>query len=264
VRLEVEVLAGAEEIGRRAAQLVADELAAGRLRTLGVATGSSPAPVYTSLAAPGGPGGGGPGEDGPGWDGVEVFALDEYVGLPPGHPQSYAAVIDREVRAPLGLDPRRVHVPDGAAADLDAACAEYERALEERGGVDVQLLGIGATGHIGFNEPGSPFSSRTRVVALAERTVADNARFFATAEEVPRRAVTQGIATIARARRHVLIARGAGKADAVRAALEGEVSPACPASALRTFQDVLVLLDPAAASRLSGRTVSRRSAADVR
>lgn len=243
MRLEVEVLGTAEEIGRRAAQLVLDELAGGRLRTFGVATGSSPARAYTSLA----------GSAGPRWDGVEVFALDEYVGLPTGHPQSYAAVVDREVRAPLGLDPRRVHVPDGAAPDLEAACADYERALEERGGVDVQLLGIGATGHIGFNEPGSELSSRTRVVALTERTVADNARFFDSPEDVPRRAVTQGIATIARARRHVLIAQGEGKAEAVRAALEGEVSTACPASALRTFDDVLVLLDPAAASRLTGR-----------
>lgn len=254
MRLEVEVLGSSEEIGRRAARLVAGELEAGRLRTFGVATGSSPAQVYTSLAA----------LQGLGWGGVEVFALDEYVGLPPGHPQSYAAVIDREVRAPLGLDPAVVHVPDGAAADLDAACEAYERALEQRGGVDVQLLGIGATGHIGFNEPGSPFSSRTRVVALTEQTVTDNARFFPGVDDVPRRAVTQGIATIARARRHVLIARGPRKAEAVRAALEGEVSTACPASAIRTFDDVLVLLDPAAASRLTGRPAARRSPAGAR
>lgn len=246
MRLEVEVLATSEEIGRRAARVVLDELGAGRLRTLGVATGSSPEQVYAALAAAGAR-----------WDGVEVFALDEYVGLPPGHPQSYAAVVDREVRGPLGLDPARVHVPDGGARDLDAACAAYERALEQRG-VDVQLLGIGATGHIGFNEPGSPFSSRTRVVELTERTVADNARFFDGPEDVPRRAVTQGVATIARARRHVLIAQGEAKADAVRAALEGEVSPDCPASALRTFDDVLVLLDPAAASGLTERPAGPR------
>lgn len=254
MRLEVEVLGSAEEIGRRAAQLVAGELAAGRLRTFGVATGSSPGEVYATLAA----------DDLPGWDGVEVFALDEYVGLPPGHPQSYAAVIDREVRAPLGLDAERVHVPDGAAADLPASCAAYERALEERGWVDVQLLGIGATGHIGFNEPGSPFDSRTRVVELTEQTVADNARFFDRAEDVPRRALTQGIGTIAQARRHVLIALGDGKAGAVRAALEGEVSPACPASALRTFEDVLVLLDPPAASQLTERPAPRPSPASAR
>ncbi|WP_299038433.1 glucosamine-6-phosphate deaminase [uncultured Pseudokineococcus sp.] len=254
MRLEVEVLDTEEEVGRRAAQLVADELAAGRLGAFGVATGSSPAQVYASLAA----------GRLPGWDGVEVFALDEYVGLPPGHPQSYAAVIDREVRAPLGLDPGRVHVPDGAAEDLTGACDAYERALEERGGVDVQLLGIGATGHIGFNEPGSPFDSRTRVVDLTERTVADNARFFASADDVPRRAVTQGIGTIARARRHVLIALGAAKAAVVRAALEGEVSEECPASALRTFEDVLVLLDPGAASQLTRRPASRRSPAGAR
>ncbi|MEJ5943735.1 glucosamine-6-phosphate deaminase [Pseudokineococcus basanitobsidens] len=241
MRLQVEVLADAREIGRRGADVVAGELLAGRLRVLGVATGSSPLQVYESLAA----------RDLPGWDGVEVFALDEYVGLPAGDRASYADVVDREVRAPLGVDPARVHVPDGRADDLDAACDAYEQALVAAGGVDVQVLGIGATGHIGFNEPGSPFSSRTRVVELTPRTVADNARFFASADDVPRRAITQGIATIARARRHVLIARGEGKAEAVRAALEGEVAPDCPASALRTFEDVLVLLDPAAASLLT-------------
>ncbi|MEJ5867009.1 glucosamine-6-phosphate deaminase [Pseudokineococcus sp. 5B2Z-1] len=244
--LEVEVLATAEEVARRAAGVVLEELAAGRLGALGVATGSSPARVYEELAAAGAR-----------WEGVEVFALDEYVGLPPGHPESYAAVVDRQVRAPLGLAPRRVHVPDGAAAKLDAACADYERALAERGGVDVQLLGIGATGHIGFNEPGSSFASRTRVVELADRTVADNARFFDRPEDVPRRALTQGVATIGTARRHVLLAQGAAKAAAVRAALEGELSTDCPASALRTFDDVLVLLDPAAASLLDQRTTGR-------
>ncbi len=235
---------GAEGIGRRAADVVAEELAAGRLATFGVATGSSPLQVYADLAA----------RRLPGWDAVEVFALDEYVGLPAGDPRSYAAVVEEEVRAPLGLDPARVHVPDGTAtteAGLAAACAAYEAALAARGGADVQLLGIGATGHIGFNEPGSPLSSRTRVVELAATTVADNARFFARPEDVPRRAVTQGVATIATARRHVLIARGEHKAEAVRAALEGPVSPTCPASAVRTFADVLVLLDPAAASRLT-------------
>ncbi|WP_432548471.1 glucosamine-6-phosphate deaminase [Kineococcus sp. SYSU DK004] len=239
-RLVVEVLPDAAAIGRRGADLVAADLAAGRLRALGVATGSSPSPVYRELHR----------RALPGWAGVRLFSLDEYVGLPPGDPRSYAAVVEREVRAPLGVAPEDVHVPDGAAADLDAACRAFEDALTAAGGVDLQVLGIGATGHIGFNEPGSPLDSRTRVVELAERTRRDNARFFDDPSQVPRRALTQGVATIGGARRHLLVASGPGKAEAVRRALEGEVSPGCPASAVRTFTDVTVLLDPAAAALL--------------
>ena len=234
------MLPDADAIGAWAAELVAGELRAGRLRVLGVATGSSPSPAYSALGA----------MALPGWDGVQVFALDEYVGLAPGDPHSYHAVIDTEVRRPLGLPVGNVHVPDGAATDPDRAGLDYEAALAACGGVDVQLLGIGATGHIGFNEPGSPLDSRTRVVTLSERTRADNARFFPRPGDVPRRALTQGVGTIRGARRHVLIARGARKADAVRAALAGPVSAACPASALQTVPDLTVLLDPAAASRL--------------
>lgn len=240
-KLTIEIWPDATAIGRRAADLVAVEQRRGDLRVLGVATGSSPSPVYEALhdlALPC-------------WQDVAVFALDEYVGLGPGHPESYRSVIEREVRRPLGMPVTNVHVPDGDAPDLDAACAEYEQQLRDHGGVDVQILGIGATGHIGFNEPGSDFASRTRPVRLSERTRSDNARFFTGPEEVPQCALTQGIATIAQARRHVLVARGRRKAAAVRAALEGEVSTACPASALQHFDDVTVLLDPEAASTLS-------------
>jgi len=238
--VRIEVLPDAAAIGRRAADLVAAELGSGGLHALGVATGSSPSPLYLSLCE----------RTLPGWQDVQVFALDEYVGLGSGHPQSYRSVIDREVAGPLGIPAEQVHVPDGDATDLVAACSSYERVLAEQGGVDVQILGIGVTGHIGFNEPGSCFASRTREVRLTEQTRTDNARFFATVDDVPRSALTQGIATIAQARRHVLVARGAHKAAAVRAALEGEVTTACPASALQRFPDVTVLLDPAAASGL--------------
>ena len=244
MKLTLEILPDAAAIGRRAADLVAAELHRGSLRVLGVATGSSPSPLYEALhdlALPG-------------WQHVQVFALDEYVGLGPGHPESYRSVIEREVRVPLGLPTENVHVPDGDAVDLEVACAQYERQLAVAGGVDLQILGIGATGHIGFNEPGSPLDSRTREVRLSEQTRTDNARFFASRDEVPRCAVTQGIATIAEARRHVLVARGRRKAEAVAAALEGEVSTACPASALQRFADVTVLLDPGAASGLTSAT----------
>ena len=247
--IHVEVLPDAAAIGRRAADVVATQLRSGDLRVLGVATGSSPSPLYEALHD----------LHLPGWRDVQVFALDEYVGLGADHPQSYRAVIEREVRVPLGLPPENVHVPDGDAADLEAACADYEQQLRGSGGVDLQILGIGATGHIGFNEPGSDFASRTRQVRLSERTRADNARFFSGVEEVPRCALTQGIATIAESRRHLLVARGRRKAQAVAAALEGEVSTACPASALQGFADVTVLLDEEAASGLT--SVDRREPA---
>jgi len=240
-RLVVQVLPDAATVARRAADLVAELLVAGRLRTFGVATGSTPSPVYAELAARGLPG----------WDGVRLFALDEYVGLPAGHPESYRAVVEREAAGPLGVPLELVHVPDGTAADPHAAADAYEAALAAAGGADVQLLGIGANGHIGFNEPGSPLASRTRVVDLDERTRADNARFFDSLDQVPHHAVTQGVATIGTARRHLLLATGAAKAEAVRAALEGPVGTACPASAVRLFADVHVLLDAAAASLLT-------------
>lgn len=240
-RLVVQVLPDAAAVARRAADLVAEELLAGRLRTFGVATGSTPSPVYAQLAARGLPG----------WAGTSLFALDEYVGLPAGHPESYRAVVEREAAGPLGVPLDQVHVPDGSAADPRAAADAYEAALAAAGGADVQLLGIGTNGHIGFNEPGSPLASRTRVVGLDERTRADNARFFDSLDQVPRHAVTQGVATIGSARRHLLLATGASKAAAVRAALEGPVGTDCPASAVRLFADVHVLLDPAAASLLT-------------
>ena len=240
--VRLEVLPDAIAIGRRAAEIVAGELHGGGLRVFGVATGSSPSPLYEALHQLGLFG----------WRDVQVCALDEYVGLGRGHPQSYRSVIDREVRRPLGLPVANIHVPDGDAADLEAAAAAYEQQLRDLGGVDLQVLGIGATGHLGFNEPGSDFASRTRPVQLSEQTRTDNARFFARHDDVPERALTQGIATISDARKHLLIVRGHHKAAALLAALEGDVSTACPASALQRFRDVTVLLDPDAATGLIG------------
>jgi glucosamine-6-phosphate deaminase len=143
-----------------------------------------------------------------------------------------------------------VRVPDGCAADLDAAAAEYEEAIAAAGGVDVQILGIGANGHVGFNEPTSSFASRTRIKTLAPRTRADNARFFASPDEVPTHCLTQGLGTILDARELVLVAQGTAKAEAVAAAVEGPLSSMCPASALQLHPRAGVLVDEAAGSRL--------------
>jgi glucosamine-6-phosphate deaminase len=144
-----------------------------------------------------------------------------------------------------------VHVPDGGADDLEAAAEEYERALADAGGVDVQLLGIGGNGHIGFNEPTSSFGSRTRIKTLTARTRADNARFFASPDEVPLHCLTQGLGTILGARRLLLVAQGEGKAAAVAAAVEGPLTSMCPGSALQLHPRATVVVDEAAAARLT-------------
>lgn len=238
-----------------AAAMVADHIAAHVRRTpsavLGVATGSTPLPVYAALAREA--------AHGTDFSRASAFALDEYVGLPAGHPESYRAVIDREVTAPLGLDPERVRVPDGSAQGIETAGERYEQAIAAAGGIDIQLLGIGTTGHLGFNEPGSSFASLTRVKTLTEQTRQDNARFFDSLDQVPMHCVTQGLGTILRARHLVLLAFGEGKAEAIAAAVEGPVSASMPGSAIQLHPHVTVVLDEPAASALEHRDYYRWS-----
>lgn len=237
---EVVIVPTAAEAGA----LVADELV--RLivsrpdAVLGLATGSTPLPVYEALR--------------PRLESVDVsrvrgFALDEYVGIDPAHPESYRSVITREVVEPLGLDPALIQTPNGALETIEHAGDDYEAAIEAAGGVDVQILGIGTSGHIGFNEPGSSFASRTRVKTLLEQTRIDNARFFDSIDDVPVHCITQGLGTILRARHLFLLAFGEGKADAVAAAVEGPVTSSLPGSAIQLHEHVTVVVDEAAASR---------------
>lgn len=228
-----------------AGELVAAEIATlieGRPdAVLGLATGSTPLPVYEALRAR--------------LNGVDVsqvrgFALDEYVGLDPAHIESYRSVITREVVEPLGLDPQRIHVPNGAEATIQHAGADYEAAIAAAGGVDLQILGIGTDGHIGFNEPGSSFASRTRVKTLTEQTREDNARFFDSIDDVPRHCITQGLGTILQARHLVLLAFGEGKAQAVADAVEGPLTALLPGSAIQLHPHATVVVDEAAASKL--------------
>ena len=180
-----------------------------------------------------------------------AFTLDEYVGLPLEHPQRYRNVIEHEIVERVDFAPGAVHGPDGLANDLPAACAAYEDAITEAGGVDLQILGIGTDGHVGFNEPGSSLASRTRIKTLTEQTRADNARFFGDdINQVPQHCLTQGLATIMAARHIVLIATGGAKADAVHQLVEGPVSALWPATILQHHPHVTVLIDTAAAGRL--------------
>ena len=189
---------------------------------------------------------------------AQVFMLDEYVGLPAGHPQQYSTVIAAELTDHVDLPPGALHTLDAGASNIVAECERYEAAIAAAGGIDLQLLGIGRDGHIGFNEPGSSLGSRTRLKTLTKRTRADNARFFDAEDDVPRHVLTQGLATISEARHLVLIAAGAHKAAAVTAAVEGPVRPFCPASVLQLHPHVTVVLDEEAASGLRSPTTSGR------
>ena len=210
---------------------------------LGLATGSTPLTTYRALARR-------IADDAIDVRGVRGFALDEYVGLPAGHPESYRAVIAREVIEPLGLTPELVRVPNGDPASIEHAGADYEAAIVAAGGVDLQILGIGRTGHIGFNEPGSSLASLTRVKTLTERTRADNARFFDAPGDVPVHCITQGIGTILRAHHLVLLAFGEAKAHAVAAAVEGPITASQPGSAIQLHPHATIVVDEAAASEL--------------
>ncbi|MGF3056953.1 glucosamine-6-phosphate deaminase [Microbacterium sp. YY-01] len=229
----------------QAGALVADAITALVQRrpdtVLGFATGSTPLPVYQALR-----------ERFADIDVSQVrgFALDEYVGIDPDHPESYRSVITREVVEPLGLNPELVRVPNGDPETAATAGDDYEAAIDEAGGIDLQILGIGTDGHIGFNEPGSSLSSQTRVKTLTEQTREDNARFFDSIDDVPRHCITQGIGTILEARHLVLLAFGEGKAEAIAAAVEGPLTSFVPGSAIQLHPRVTVVVDEAAASKL--------------
>lgn len=208
--------------------------------TIGVATGSSPTPVYSSLAAlkhqidP---------------TRISAVALDEYVGLAPQHPESYRNVLIREFCEPLDIPHRNLHIPWVDPHPIRS----FEDEIEELGGVDIQLLGIGTNGHIAFNEPGADDSSITRIQPLAPQTRLDNARFFAHPDDVPSECVTQGISTILKAREIHLLAFGKSKAQAVAQMLSGPIDASVPASFLRKHPDVTVYVDTDAASHLGPR-----------
>ena len=242
--MEVVPLGSAEEIAVLAADTVEAVVRRKPAAVLGLATGSTPLATYSELrrrhAA----------AAGPSYASVTCFNLDEYVGLPAGHEQSYRATIARELTDSLDIGPDHVNGPDPSPDGLPTAGERYEALIAAAGGIDLQFLGIGSDGHLAFNEPGSSLASRTRIKTLTAQTRKDNARFFGSPDEVPTHVLTQGIGTILRARHLLLIVTGEAKAGAVAAAVEGPVSASCPASALQLHPHVTVLLDAAAASRL--------------
>jgi glucosamine-6-phosphate deaminase len=240
---EIVVVSDQQAAGELAARNMVDLIQRRPDAVLGLATGSTPLALYRALAAQ-------VAAEDVDVSRVRGFALDEYVGLPQGHPESYRAVITREVVEPLGLTPSLIHVPNGSLDGIEHAGADYEAAILAAGGVDVQVLGIGTDGHIGFNEPGSSFASVTRVKTLTEQTRRDNARFFPSEADVPMHCITQGLGTILRARHLLLLAFGEGKAAAVAGAVEGPVTASNPGSAIQLHPHATVIVDEAAASRL--------------
>lgn len=237
--LKVEVHESYDALSHRAARIVIDLLREKPDAVLGLPTGGTPVGFYDALV-----------ESGVSLARARTFNLDEYMGLPRTHPESYYAFMKRMLYDRTDLRPENCHIPDGNAPDPEAECRRYEEAIRAAGGIDILLLGVGHNGHIGFNEPGSPWDGRTRVVELAERTREANARFFSSIDEVPRRAITMGIGTILEARRILLLASGTGKAPIVKRLVEDEPTPEVPASALHFHPDATVLLDGEAASML--------------
>ncbi|MGA9374344.1 MAG: glucosamine-6-phosphate deaminase [Mycobacterium sp.] len=242
--MEVVILAGPPEIGALAADAISALVHRKPGAVLGLATGSSPLAIYDELvtrcAA---------GEIS--FSQVRGFTLDEYVGLPAEHPERYGNVIDSVFVSRVDFAPGAVQGPDGLADDIPAACASYEDAIRAAGGVDLQILGIGTDGHIGFNEPGSSLASRTRIKTLTLQTRTDNARFFdGDIAAVPTHCLTQGLATILDSRHVFLVAIGRQKAEAIHHVVEGAVSAMWPGSVLQHHPHVTVLLDDAAARRL--------------
>lgn len=198
---------------------------------LGLATGSTPIGIYKRLI-----------EMGLDFSRVKTFNLDEYVGLPADHPQSYRHFMEENLFKHINIRPENVNFLNGMAPDVEAECARYE-ALIAANPVDIQLLGIGSNGHIAFNEPGSALESRTRQVALTERTIKDNSRFFGPEEAQPTTALSMGVQTILAAKSIVLVAKGAGKTEAVKKALYSAQSPSCPASYLLSHPRTVFIVD---------------------
>jgi glucosamine-6-phosphate deaminase len=236
------ILPDADAVARTAADIIQARVEKGRT-VLGLATGSTPLGTYEELIRR-------HCDAGLSFADAEAFTLDEYLGLPPDHPESYRSVIRREFTDNVDFRDTAVHSIDGQAKDPEAEAARFDTAIQAAGGVDIQILGIGTDGHIGFNEPMSSLASRTRIKTLTKQTRLDNARFFPSLDDVPYHVLTQGLGTIHEARHLLLIGLGQAKARAVASAAEGPVTAACPASALQLHPHATVLVDAPAASEL--------------
>ncbi|MDE0369385.1 MAG: glucosamine-6-phosphate deaminase [bacterium] len=251
--MEVVVASNPDEMAACAADLVQEFLGSAQAPVLGLATGASVQPLYRELVRR-------HQEESLSFAAARAFLLDEYVGLDAGHPQLYRHVVRTQLTGQVDLPPACLYSPDVHATDLEEECARYDGRVR-RARIGLQILGIGRNGHLAFNEPGSAFDSPTRVVRLTETTRADNARFFGNPDEVPRRAVTQGLGTIIGAGHLMVMASGAAKAAPVLKVLRGPIAETVPASILRTHPRVTLVLDAQAADAVMNCDVARMRSA---
>jgi glucosamine-6-phosphate deaminase len=248
--MEIIIQPAKEAAARLVARIIARELRANPHLALGLATGKTMECVYRDLVSM-------HQEEGLDFSLCSTFNLDEYVGLFPSDPNSYRHYMNRHLFGHVNIDLRNTHLPNGMAEDLDEECRRYEATMQRFGGIDLQLLGIGKAGHIGFNEPLSALRSRTRVKALTPTTLRQNAPFFGGEDKMPRRAITMGVGTIIEARRCLLLATGESKAAVLAQAVEGPITSMISASALQLHPRCTVVVDEAAASRLAGKEYYR-------
>jgi glucosamine-6-phosphate deaminase len=241
--MEIIILKSEDAVAKRSADLVEAQIRTFPDTILGLATGSSPVGLYKELIIR-------HQKHGLSFSQVRSFNLDEYVGIPADHPQSYRTFMNENLFDDLDIEKGNTHVPDGTMENPMDAGPVFEKKIADKGGIDLQVLGIGTDGHIGFNEPTSSIRSRTRLKTLTKQTVEDNSRFFSPDEFQPKLAITMGIGTILETRRILLIATGENKAEAVHDMIEGPIAAICPASALQMHERVTVILDEAAAQNL--------------
>lgn len=241
-----------QEIANIGADMIAEVVTANPEAVLGLATGSTPVPMYGELIRRY--------EAGKlDFSAVRSVNLDEYYPLAPDNDQSYRYFMNHQLFDHINIDKSNTNVPDGLATDPAAACASYEALIRELGGIDIQVLGIGGNGHIGFNEPAEALDPLTHLTDLTEDTICANARFFESEKDVPRHALTMGIGTILSARRIMLIATGEAKAKAIATVLSGKLTTSCPASMLNLHSDVTILCDRAAVSLCDEATIAALS-----
>jgi len=234
-----------EEMSKIGAEIIANAIRKKPNLVLGLATGGTPIGMYKELIRM-------HREENLDFSKITTFNLDEYVGLPPEHEQSYYYFMRKNLFDHVNIDLSKVHVPSGliAGKDIDDYCQWYENEIKKAGGIDIQVLGLGGDGHIAFNEPGSSLASRTRIVALTEETIEANSRFFEKKEDVPRFAISMGVGTVMEAKHCLILANGEKKAGAVKAFVEGPVTSQITASALQMHPKVTALFDAKAASNL--------------
>lgn len=233
-----------DEMSKAAAKEIAELINSNPEAVLGLATGSTPAGMYKELIKLF--------KDGKvDFSGITSVNLDEYVGLSGEHEQSYRYFMDTNLFNHVNINKEKTFVPNGLADDIDESCREYDRRIAELGGIDLQLLGIGNNGHIGFNEPADYLYQGTHQTELAESTIQANARFFNSVDEVPKKALTMGIGGIMKSKKILLLASGESKAEAVAQLVSGKISTKTPASMLQMHRDVVVIVDSAAAQLIN-------------